>query len=213
MEERKNVFNIYNIIADWFAANRPQELMEKAYLDKLIQLTGRDAHILDLGCGTGKPMMHYLISQGLQATGVDGSHSMLEIAKQNLPSAVFIQADMRTLRLNRKFHAIIAWNSFFHLPAEDQPAMFQVFRDHLHDQGILIFTSGTEHGEAWGMNGGENLFHASLNRDQYQDLLEAHHFQVITYQENDPQCGHATVWIAQLNLTGSMTDHSSASNP
>ncbi|TWW01145.1 class I SAM-dependent DNA methyltransferase [Chitinophaga pinensis] len=200
MEEKKDVFKIYNIIADWFAANRPQALTEKAYLDKLIQLAGKDAEILDLGCGTGKPMMHYLMSQGLKVTGVDASHRILEIAKQNLPSAVLIQADMRTLCLKRKFNAIIAWHSFFHLPATDQPVMFQIFKDHLHDKGILIFTSGTEYGEAWGINGGENLFHASLNYDQYRTLLEENNFQIIEYKENDPQCGDATVWIAQLHL-------------
>ena len=201
MDEKKNVFETYNIIADWFAANRPQGLIEKAYLDKLIELTGKDADILDLGCGTGMPMMHYLIGQGLSVTGVDASHRILEIAKQNLPSAELIQADMRALKLNRKFNAIIAWHSFFHLPAEDQPAMFGIFKDHLHDKGILIFTSGTEYSEAWGINGGENLFHASLSRDQYRSLLEANNFQVIAYNEDDPQCGHATIWIAQLKLS------------
>lgn len=194
---KKNVFEAYNIIADWFAENRYQGLTEKAYLDRLIEITGKGASVLDLGCGTGMPMMSYLSDQGIHVTGVDGSHRILDIAKNNLPSADFVLADMRELSLNRKFDAIIAWHSFFHLPAEDQPSMFDVFKSHLNTNGVLLFTSGKERGEAWGMNGGTNLFHASLDRDQYRSLLEAHGFRVLEYREDDPECG-ATVWMAQL---------------
>lgn len=199
MKNRKNnVFETYNIIAGWFSENRSQGLIEKAYLDKLIDIIGKGASVLDIGCGTGKPMMGYLLDKGMNVTGVDASYRMLEIAKENLPSADLIQADMRELSLNRKFDAIVAWHSFFHLPSEDQPAMFSIFRNHLNNNGILLFTSGKEHGEAWGENGGENLFHASLDRDHYQSLLEAHHFRVLIYKEDDPECG-ATVWMAQLS--------------
>lgn len=195
--EKKNVFEAYNIIADWFSENRYQGLTEKAYLDKLIAITGKGANVLDLGCGTGMPIMNYLLMQGMHVTGVDASYRMLDIARNNLPSADFVQADMRQLSLNRKFDAIIAWHSFFHLPPGDQPFMFQVFKSHLNTGGILIFTSGKEYGEVWGMNGGTNLFHGSLDTSQYQSLLEAHQFRILEYKEDDTV--HATVWMAQLS--------------
>jgi cyclopropane fatty-acyl-phospholipid synthase-like methyltransferase len=194
---KKNAFEAYNIIADWYLENRYQGLLEKAYLDKLIAITGKGARVLDLGCGTGIPVMGYLLSQGMQVTGVDGSYRMLDIAKNNFPSADFVQADMRELSLTRQYDAIIAWDSFFHLPAEDQPSMFPVFRNHLNPGGVLLFTSGTEHGEAWGMNGGENLFHGSLDTAEYRSLLETHGFRILEYKENDPECGNATVWMVQ----------------
>ena len=197
-DEKHNVFKTYDIIADWFSQNRNSVLMEKAYLDQLIDIVGLEAEVLDVGCGTGMPMMGYLISRGMQTTGVDASYRMLEIAKDNLPQAEFIKADMRELSLGRKFDAIIAWHSFFHLPAEDQPGMFKIFKDHLKENGVLLFTSGKEYGEAWGMNGGKNLFHASLHPDQYRSLLEAQGFRVLVYKEDDPECGNATVWMAQL---------------
>lgn len=105
---------------------------------------------------------------------------------------------MRQLSLNQKFDAIIAWHSFFHLPPEDQPFMFDIFKSHLNSNGILLFTSGKEHGEAWGMNGGTNLFHGSLGAHQYRSLLEAHNFRILQHTEDDPDCGNATVWMAQL---------------
>ncbi|HEX5554878.1 MAG TPA: class I SAM-dependent methyltransferase [Chitinophagaceae bacterium] len=198
-DQRKDAIETYNIIADWFSANRDQGLMEKPYLDRLMAITGKGASVLDLGCGTGMPMMGYLSGQGMHITGVDASDRMLEIAQHNLPSVDFIKADMRTLSLDRKFDTIIAWHSFFHLPSEDQPAMFDIFKNHLNRNGILLFTSGKEHGEAWGINGGENLFHASLDTAHYQSLLEAHHFRILIYNQDDPACGQATVWMAQLS--------------
>ncbi|MDB5019242.1 MAG: Methyltransferase type 11 [Pedobacter sp.] len=201
MENKKRVFEKYNFIADWYSQSRNQDLMEKGYLDKLINLLPEGASILDLGCGTGKPMMEYLLNHGFQVTGVDASYKMLEIAKENLPSATFFEADMRELSLDMKFDAIMAWHSFFHLPQEDQPYMFDIFLKHMNTNGILIFTSGKERGEAWGMNGGENLFHASLDAQEYRSLLKKHNFQVLEYKEYDAECGGATVWTAQLQST------------
>jgi len=130
--------------------------------------------------------------------GVDASDKMLAIARENFPYHQFVLQDMRTLQLNQHFDAVIAWHSFFHLPAVDQPEMFRVFREHLKPGGILIFTSGTENGEAWGINGGENLFHASLSTAAYRSLLEENQFEVLLHVVSDPECGYATIWVAKF---------------
>lgn len=70
-------------------------------------------------------------------------------------------------------------------------------QSHLKPKGILLFTSGTEHGEAWGINGGENLFHGSLSTQGYQEVLGKHNFKVLKHVVNDPDCGGATVWMVQ----------------
>jgi 2-polyprenyl-3-methyl-5-hydroxy-6-metoxy-1,4-benzoquinol methylase len=197
-EAKKNTFKTYNIIADWYSQNRSRNLIEKYYVDKLVGLVGNGASVLDVGCGTGVPIMGYLLEMGLNVTGIDASYRMLEMAKLNYPSGNFMQMDMRQLSLNRKFNAIIAWHSFFHLPSEDQPGMFKIFKQHLECNGVLMFTSGKERGEAWEMNGGENMFHASLNTIEYQSLLEEQKFEIILYKEDDAECGNATVWIARL---------------
>jgi len=195
--ERKNVYEVYNKIANWFSENRYTGLFEKQWLDELIAHIPVNAPVLDLGCGTGKPILEYLVSKNLNVTGVDASSEILKIAKTNFPVTEFILQDMRLLNLGRKFDAIIVWHSFFHLPAADQPAMFERFAEHLNPNGILLFTSGTENGEAWGMNGGENLFHASLSAKEYEDLLNKHNFKVLKHLIKDPDCNFDTVWMAQ----------------
>lgn len=197
--ERKNIYKVYDKIAHWFAENKYAGLMEQKYLDVLISEIKDNADVLDVGCGTGKPILEYLLNNNLNVLGVDASLEMLAIARNNFPITEFVLEDMRKLALNKKFDGLIAWNSFFHLPEADQPKMFEIFESHLKPKGILLFTSGPERGEAWGMNGGENLFHASLNMNEYHELLKKHNFEVLNHTVNDADCGGATVWMAKYN--------------
>ena len=198
-QERKNVFKVYDEISDWFSKNRDHVLLEKNYLDDLIKLIPADGTILDLGCGDGKPIMEYLLGAGFQFTGVDASKKMLDLARIDFPDQTFILDDMRNLHLDRKFDAIIAWHSFFHLPVIDQRKMFNVFANHLQQNGILMFTSGTKEGEAWGFIGGQHLHHASLDTEEYRSILTENNFVILKHCIHDESCGGATVWMAQYN--------------
>ena len=197
--ERKNVFKVYDKVADWYAENRDSSLSEKKYLDEVIKLVPADGKILDLGCGNGKPILEYLINAGFEVTGVDASVKLFEQAKINFPDVAFVLEDMRKLQLGKAFDAIIAWHSFFHLPAVDQHKMFNVFANHLRENGILMFTSGTEEGEAWGFINGTHLHHASLHSESYRSILMENNFIILKHCVNDENCGGATVWMAQYS--------------
>jgi len=107
---------------------------------------------------------------------------------------------MRNINLNQKFDAIILWHSLFHLPVKDQSAMFSIFKEHLNDRGMLLFTTGHDVGEVWSDNGGENLYHASLSLEEYKSLLKQHGFELLLHVLQDSACGDATVWMAQLYI-------------
>ena len=195
--EKQNVYKVYDKIAHWYNANRYTGLNEKPYLDIVLANMPANGSLLDIGCGTGKPILEYFVNNDIQVTGVDASSQMLKIAAANFPAVRFIEQDMRLLNLKQKFDAVIAWNSFFHLPVADQPLMFSVFANHLKDGGVLVFTSGETRGEAWGLNGGESLYHASLDAEECNQLLLMHNFSVIAHSIGDPQGGELTVWIAR----------------
>ena len=76
--------------------------------------------VLDLGCGPGKPMAAYLMTQGFDICGVDSSPTMIALCRENFPERQWFVADMRTLDLGRCFEGIMAWDSFFHLSFDDQ---------------------------------------------------------------------------------------------
>jgi cyclopropane fatty-acyl-phospholipid synthase-like methyltransferase len=196
MTSESEVYKSYEKIADWFDECRSRELLEKQYLDKVIDYIKPGGTILDLGCGMGEPIAEYFINQGLTVVGVDACERLIELAKERFPNNRFILNDMRNLCLNKKFDAIIAWNSFFHLNQDEQRAMFQTFEDHMKPGGILLFTSGPDAGEVWSDNGGEMLYHASLSPAEYRRLFEQHNFKELLFNIEDPTCGDATVWMA-----------------
>lgn len=196
--EDKNVFKVYDEVSEWFNENRSKHLIELKYLQELLSHLPENSEILDLGCGTGKPIMEYLLSQDYRVTGVDASWKMLEIAKSNFPNNEFYLMDMRSLKIERKFDAIIAWHSFFHLPVDDQEKLIPRLSNLLNPNGLFLFTSGPENGISWGKINGQDLFHASMSESQYKNLLQNNNFKVIKHVVQDPMCGGATVWLAQL---------------
>ncbi len=198
MADKNNVYNDYDLIANWFDEHRSREFFEKPYLDRLILYLAPHAKILDLGCGMGQPIAQYCIEQGFEVVGVDGSLQLIARARQRFPQATWIVHDMRNINLNQKFDAIILWHSLFHLPVKDQSAMFSIFKEHLNDRGMLLFTTGHDVGEVWSNNGGQELYHASQSEKGYKQLLQEHGFKVLVHNVQDALCGEATVWMAQF---------------
>jgi 2-polyprenyl-3-methyl-5-hydroxy-6-metoxy-1,4-benzoquinol methylase len=191
------VLQTYTKIFNWFNENRSRELFEKNWLDKAIKHLDPKANILDLGYGMGEPITKYLFNNNFKITGVDNCDRLIKLAKNNLPNVNFLIKDMRYISFNHKFDFIIAWNSFFHLSQNNQRKMFNTFKKHLNNNGILMFTSGPEAEEIWSDNGGEKLYHASLSPDEYKNLLAINDFSIIDYKINDENCNGHTIWLAK----------------
>ena len=192
------VGEFYEKNAAAFDRDRGRQLMERSYLDEVLaQLDPERRHILDLGCGAGEPIARYLIDADCRVTGVDASAPMIALAAERFPEMAWIVADMRTLALQERFGAIIALDSFFHLRAQDQREMFPIFRNHVAQRGLLLFTSGPARGEAIGELYGQRLYHASLDAEEYRMLIAANGFELLRHTVEDPQCGGHTVWLAQ----------------
>ena len=191
---------IYETVAKDFDRDRSKGLMESFYLHQVLERLPRQAEILDLGCGTAEPLARFFIEAGHRVTGVDAAPAMLALCRERYPTMSWLECDMRKLDLSRRFDAIIAWDSFFHLPAEDQRKMFPIFAQHIASRGLLLFTSGPRAGIAMGEIYGHPLFHASLDTEDYERLLNFHGFEVLLHQIEDPKCGGHTVWLAQHRL-------------
>jgi len=184
-----------------FQAKRNKSLFEKSSLDRMLGITPRNQSIrtlLDLGCGPGAPIATYLADRGLAITGVDGAATMVELFGATLPNATALHADMRTLDLGQRFDAILAWNSFFHLGKDDQRAMFPIFAAHAAPNAALMFTSGPSDGEVWGHAVTEQVYHASLDPDEYRELFKTNGFKVLSFRPDDPECNGHSIWLARF---------------
>ncbi|TCB79919.1 class I SAM-dependent DNA methyltransferase [Acinetobacter sp. ANC 4173] len=193
----ENIIELYQTYAREWVALRGEWLFEKVWLDRMLAMLPDQANVLDLGCGSGKPIASYFIEQGCTITGVDSAEAMLMMARENFPEQTWLQADMRQLNLEQKFDAILAWDSFFHLTQDDQRHMFAQFAVHAKQGAVLMFTSGPAHGEAIGELFGQALYHASLAPEEYRHLLAQYGFQVLKMVAEDPECTGHSVWLTR----------------
>jgi trans-aconitate methyltransferase len=196
--EADNIIGLYQRHGLEWAQERGTELFEGTWLDRFLALQPPKPSVLDIGCGSAEPIGRYLIEKGAHLTGVDSSPPLIELSKSHFPSQDWRIADMRTLSIDRTYHGILAWDSFFHLCPDDQRRMFAVFKKHAAARAALMFTSGTAYGVAMGSFRNEALYHASLDPEEYRALLESHSFSVAAHVVEDPSCGRRTIWLAQL---------------
>lgn len=198
-DDAERIVSLYERHALEWAGDRSKQdkFFEKRWLDRFCALAQPKGKMLDLGCGFGRPMAAYLMTQGFDICGVDSSPTMISLCQKDFPGQNWIVGDMRTLSLRQRFAGIIAWDSFFHLSFDDQRRMFPVFQAHAAPNAPLFFTSGPKHGEAIGQLRGEPLYHASLDPAEYRALLITNGFTVVNERMEDADCGGHSVWLAR----------------
>jgi SAM-dependent methyltransferase len=188
---------IYEAVAGEYDRARSPHLLERAYHERVLECLPPHSEVLDLGCGSGRPVAQFYIDAGHPVTGVDVSGAMVALCRERFPACSWLQQDMRALNLKKTFAAIIAWDSLFHLPPDGQRAMFPVLARHAAQGAALLFSSGTEEGSSVGSLFGHELYHASLATVEYERLLGAHGVAVSLHRVADPDCGEHTVWLAR----------------
>ena len=192
-----SIIDLYRRHAAAWTTARGTVLTERVWLDRFVRLVRPEASVLDIGCGSGEPIARHLCGEGHPVTGVDASPEMIALFRANLPDQTAELADMRSLDLGQTYGGLIAWDSFFHLTPDDQRRMFPIFRRHAEPGAPLLFTSGPAFGEAIGTLEGDPLYHASLDPDEYRQLLDRNNFDVVAHVAEDPACTGHTVWLAR----------------
>ncbi|MFY0617132.1 class I SAM-dependent methyltransferase [Shimia sp.] len=177
---------VYERNADAWDAGRDTSLREKAWLDQTLDGLTTPAKVLDLGCGTGRPIAAYFASLGHDVTGVDASSAMIHLAQSHVETATWHVMDMRALTLADTFDVIVSWDAFFHLSPQEQRATLPKIIDLVNPGGSLLLTVGYGEGEVTGTVAGQPVYHGSLSQDEYRAILDRGGFTDITYIPNDP---------------------------
>ncbi len=188
---------VYERQARRFDADRSRQLFERGWLERFSRELPPSGSVLDVGCGGGEPIARWLIDQGFRVTGVDFSEPMLEIARDRWPAGDWRLADMRTLDLGEHFDGLIAWNSFFHLTADEQTSCIPRLAEHVAPGGTLMLTVGPGAGQRDGTVGSEPIYHASLSPDDYVAQFEECGLHRTAFVPEDPTCEMHSVLMAR----------------
>lgn len=115
--------------ADAFGDDLTGLPVDRAMLDRAVDAAGRDAWILDVGCGPA-PTAGYLAGSVSRQVGIDISREMLGVAHERTSLLRRAQADMRRLPLrDGSCGLVIAYYSLQHLPRDDLgPALAELHR-------------------------------------------------------------------------------------
>ena len=100
--------------------------------------------VLDAGCGTGRVAVE-LAGRGVDVVGVDRDASMLATARDRAPDVEWIEADLRTLELDRHFDVVVmAGNVPLFTPAGTQAELVAALARHLAPDGALVAGFSTD---------------------------------------------------------------------
>ncbi|MGR1580435.1 class I SAM-dependent DNA methyltransferase [Thalassobius sp. S69A] len=186
---------VYDRQADAWDSQRGQRheelgLYERNWLQKWLASLPRPADLLDLGCGSGRPIAGFLLAQGHQLTGYDYSARMIRLAQSHFPTAswptaAWHVADMRDMSTDRHWDGILSWDGFFHLSPQEQRSALPRMAARLRPGGAMMLTVGWGEGAVTGTVNGETVYHGSLSTDEYVTILKQAGFSAVTVTLKD----------------------------
>jgi len=133
---------LYEDLAVWWPLlSAPEDYAEEAaaYAGIIDAGTPRRVHtVLELGCGGGNTASH--LKQHYQMTLTDLSPEMLTMSRRLNPECEHRQGDMRSLRLGRRFDAVLTHDAVMYMttPA-DLRATIDTAYAHVDVDGVALF--------------------------------------------------------------------------
>lgn len=107
------------------------------------QLQIQPAKILDIGCGTGRPVCAALADAGHDVLGIDISSTMLAAARRHVPNARFEQVDVRNLAVEaRSYDAVTVYFGLITGVTQDEirRCIGEIY-DWLKPGGVFVFAT------------------------------------------------------------------------
>lgn len=181
----------YNKIADkWQIARQNGSISSLLVLfaNKLKE----GSSVLDIGCGTGRPVTKFLSEKNFVITAIDISDKMIQKAQSlNLKNANFIVCDFFDFKPNVKFDGVVAFDSFFHFPKDEQKNIYTLVGKMLKKDGYLLFTHGKYNIEIIDKMFDQEFYYSSLEIKEVKILLEEAGFEIVKLIEDYKEASDA----------------------
>lgn len=125
----------YDLIYSWKDYKKDTDRI-RGLISKYKESDGNE--LLDVGCGTGRHLEH--LKDSFSCTGMDISKEMLDIARMNIGQVNFVQGDMISSDLDKKFDVIISlFSSVGHVETcENLEKTIRNLSNHLKKGGVVI---------------------------------------------------------------------------
>ena len=133
---------LYDELAEWWPVfSDPKEYRrEAAHIVRVLRKSTSPAPrtVLELGSGGGNSAFH--LKTHFAMTLVDLSPQMLKVSRKLNPECEHIKGDIRTLRIDRTFDAVLVHDAICHMTTEsDLRAVMQTAYEHCRPGGVALF--------------------------------------------------------------------------
>jgi ubiquinone/menaquinone biosynthesis C-methylase UbiE len=129
---------VFDQLAALYQGEHSHNPFQAALVERIAALTPAGASVLDLGCGTGVPTAKILTESDHRVVGVDESEGMLRLARDQVPGAEFVHADIVDLPpAFGPFDAVTAFFSLLMLSRADIERTFGRVRGWLKPGGYF----------------------------------------------------------------------------
>jgi 2-polyprenyl-3-methyl-5-hydroxy-6-metoxy-1,4-benzoquinol methylase len=156
-------------------------------LSELSKSQVRPAEILDIGCGTGRPVCSSLAAAGHSVIGIDVSAEMIKAAREQVPQATIEQLDVRDFKSPaNRFDAITVYFSMIAGVTQDEIRQFiQQIHSWLKPSGSFVFAtvpiSGNNMELKWM---GRPAVVSSLSPEEFGAWIRQVGFEIVHEQES-----------------------------
>jgi ubiquinone/menaquinone biosynthesis C-methylase UbiE len=198
---RDQIRRAWDAVADDYAAARRADGPDTALLDELAADLPAGARVLDVGCGDGQRTIETLLDAdaSLDVVGLDFSRVQLALAREAVPAAHLVQADMTQLPVaDRTVDAVTAYHSVFHVPRGEHPTVYAEFARVLRPGGYVLTTVGKGRSESvrrdW-LGSGHAMFWSTPGAEVTKSQLEAAGFTVEWGRHVDDPLGSTALFV------------------
>ena len=132
----------YDVLADWWADTHRESSYGVEALTRALSFARPGGRALDVGCGAGGRLARRLEERGFSLTGLDASEKMIALAREQHPQGKFTQVEVQEWTPDGTYDFILAWDSLFHLPLDQQQPVLAKLCGALAEGGVFIYSFG-----------------------------------------------------------------------
>jgi ubiquinone/menaquinone biosynthesis C-methylase UbiE len=175
----KQTVEVYNQLGRKYL-NDSKKITPPKRLD-FSNLFAKGSHILDVGCGGGRDAK-FFIKKGLKVTGIDNSSVFINLARKEVPNAIFQCADLLKINFPKAtFDGIWAEAVLLHLKRKDVPKALKKFYAVLKPKGIIHVEVKKGKGEKYikeKFSGWNERFYTYFSKKEMETLLYQQGFKI-----------------------------------
>lgn len=185
-----------------FAGNTKQKESVQWLLQALRGVNGKSFHpsrIVDIGCGTGRPVVEMLANAGHDVVGIDISQAMVNAGRSNVPNAAFEKIDMREFFRREAPASFDAATTYFAglagLKQDEYRATVRAIAELIKPGGFFVFATVPKDGDCLPMKWmGRDWIVSSLSADDALTTVKKAGFEVLEH--------HVSQFLPKGSLAG-----------